>query len=234
VSAALLIAKTISHIASMASLLSIAMLTVLLDSVGAFRIKAKSHQVGLLPQASCAGDETSRRRMTGVDYDTYSIDWNRRRSTCQVSECSTDTDMLQTCQTTCHAEVGCLALYTKMAIGNTNSCANGTRLIQTAADCQEAAAALGYTWGRTYSSNSSPRGCFTYINWGYFNVHPIGGVHRIKYPICRLPTCSSRCFHADRWNGKCQDCVSRYGWCGSGPDYCDDGNVTDCSAACSR
>lgn len=66
----------------------------------------------------------------------------------------------------------------------TNECPEGSRRIETDAECQEAAK-LGGTWGSTSSWGSDPRGCFINTsNYFRFNTHWVGSTNGNYAPVC--------------------------------------------------
>ena len=77
-----------------------------------------------------------------------------------------------------------------LATVNTNGCPTGYIITSTAAQCLQAANAVGIPVTRVISETSStfPKGCYKWTTSVYFNIHATGAPQIASTPICVVAT----------------------------------------------
>ena len=71
---------------------------------------------------------------------------------------------------------------------NTNECPIGSAVISSQEECEKAGAILGYDYYSTYLEPDSPKGCYLYAGYAYFNAHPVGSANPYARTVCYLRT----------------------------------------------
>jgi hypothetical protein len=71
---------------------------------------------------------------------------------------------------------------------NTNACPVGSAIISSPEECERAGAILGYDYYEAYLAPDSPKGCYLYAGYVYFNAHPVGSANPYERIVCFLRT----------------------------------------------
>jgi hypothetical protein len=71
---------------------------------------------------------------------------------------------------------------------NTNECPIGSAVISSPEECEKSGALLGYDFWDTSLDPDSPKGCYLFAGYAYFNTHTVGSANPSARVVCHLRT----------------------------------------------